>query len=84
MTKLIAYCDNDIHKLYKLPVEIFGKEEYVIDVIFNYVKKGMFSLEQLSLLPSPAFCSLTDKIENFDCELLDYFLSYLFSSAGTA
>lgn len=75
MTKLIAYCDNDIHKLYKLPVEIFGKEEYVIDVIFNYVKKGMFSLEQLSLLPSPAFCSLTDKIENFDCELLDYFFN---------
>lgn len=28
MTKLISYCDNDIHKLYKLPVEIFSKEEY--------------------------------------------------------
>lgn len=73
MTKLINYCDNDIHRLYKLPVEIFSKEEYVIDVMFKYAKKGMFSLEQLSILPSPAFCSVTDKTETFDCELLDYF-----------
>ena len=52
LSKLLAYCNNDIHELYKLPPEIFNKSEYYIDVIFKYYNMGYYSLDELAKFPS--------------------------------